>query len=282
MDDNKKKKKRRNYKTSKKRKKVTKLRYMWDKEKLMSLGVGVVHPDMHVKVDDIMRYLRQFMIYRYTVKHNEAKTKKSYVNNFRTTFLKLFEAEEAKVMLKHVVWAFMHQNNPTNQTADRLLVSWYYLCCKYKNIPITTSQTVFECHQLEFVGTGNTFKELLNTNKELRSWVVKKEGHVAYFIPKSIRMCNARREMLENTDRMEFAETVTLGSVLTKDMLLQILQSYDSFTFGKRDVRLEQNLTNMGEHVHVEADLPKEVKLSNDVKKQIYNLVKQASNSTVQ
>ena len=127
-----------------------------------------------------------------------------------------------------------------------------------------------------------SFKELLDTNKELSSWVVKKEGHVAYFIPKSIRMCNARREMLENTDRMEFAETVTFGSVLTKDMLLQILQSYDSFTFGKRDVRLEQNLTNMGEHVHVEADLPKEVNLSNDVKKQIYNLVKQASNSTVQ
>ena len=268
-------------KRKRRKKKTTKLRYVWDKEKLMSLGVGVVHPDMHVNVDDIMRYLRQFMIYRYTVKHNEAKTKKSYVNNFRTTFSKLFDSYETKVMLKHVVYAFMHQNNPTNQTADRLLVSWYYFCCKYKNEDFTTSKTVFNCHQLEFVGTGN-FEELLETNEELKSWVVKKEGHLAFFMPKSIRKCNPRRDKLQKDDRLQFADTITFGSVLTKEYLLQILQSYDSFTFSKRDVRLEHNLTNMGEHIHVEADLPKEVNLSNDVKKQIYNLVKQASNSTVQ
>jgi len=265
-----------------KRKNTSKVnRVVWDKKILKDIGVGVVNPDMVVDVKKVQQYLKHFMEHRYASKRNEAKTVKSYLNSFSTTFAKLFNSVDAIVLMKHLIHGIIYQTDTSNETADRLLVSWYYFCCKYRNEDFTTTKTTFRFGQLS---NYQNFQQLMDNEPELKSWIEKKAGHIAYFLPKNKRlMKNARRELLEKSDRKAFVAKYKLnGIVLTKERLLSVLEEYDEFIFGKRDERLQHDLTDMGQHQNIEVEGPEDVVLSNELKSKIFTLINNASNSSCQ
>lgn len=264
----------------KKRRKTSKVnREVWNKKNLQDIGVGTVYPDMEVNVEEVKNYLKHFMTHRYASKQNEAKTVKSYLNSFSTTFSKIFNSANAIVLMKHLIYGIIHQTQTSNETADRLLVSWYYFCCKYREEDFSTTKTTFTCIQL---GNYQNFEQLIESEPELKSWIEKKEGHIAYFLPKNKRlMKNARRELLEKSDRNAFiSQYSSSGAVLTKESLTSLLKKYDEFIFRKRDERLEHDLTDMGQHEDIEIETSEGVVLNNEVKNKIFALIKDTGNST--